>query len=376
MTAPTIDTKRLRRLLKGLLDIYSPSGKEEDVVDFLYRYLKRRDIPVVRQEVDERRDNVIVSPSGKEADFAFIGHLDTVSAYDLEDFGSEEEGDVILGLGAADMKGSCAAMVETFTCLWEQGYRDIPLALALVVGEEEEGDGAMTLSKDYHFPWALIGEPTDLKPCLTHYGYLEIQLATKGDRLHASLARQGRNAIQDMLRTLLQISGYLGQNRPEVVYSIRDVYSSGGGFVVPDGCEAWLDVHLPPTAPITEITMEIEELMSRYCRENPSLDAAVRFPTVHAGFELPEKGAFIHALKAVFEDRGLPWEPLAFPSHSDANHLWTAGVKPVMLGCGQLEKAHCPDESIAFSQVVSAAEIYLQFALQLLAPQDPGEGKP
>jgi acetylornithine deacetylase len=234
----------------------------------------------------------------------------------------------------------------------------------------------MTLSKDYHFPWALIGEPTDLKPCLTHYGYLEIQLATKGDRLHASLARQGRNAIQDMLRTLLQISGYLGQNRPEVVYSIRDVYSSGGGFVVPDGCEAWLDVHLPPTAPITEITMEIEELMSRYCRENPSLDAAVRFPTVHAGFELPEKGAFIHALKAVFEDRGLPWEPLAFPSHSDANHLWTAGVKPVMLGCGQLEKAHCPDESIAFSQVVSAAEIYLQFALQLLAPQDPGEGKP
>lgn len=156
-TSSVIDTKRLHQLLKRLLDIYSPSGKEGEVVDFLYRYMKRRHLPVIRQEVDEGRYNLIVSPSGREADFAFLGHLDTVTAYDLEDVGSRQEGDVIRGLGAADMKASCAAMVESFTCLWEQGYRDIPLAIALVVGEEEDGDGAKALVKDYHFPWAVIG---------------------------------------------------------------------------------------------------------------------------------------------------------------------------------------------------------------------------
>ena len=242
-----IDPKRLHRLLVRLLDIYSPSGKEEDVVDFLYRYLKRRELPVIRQEVDEGRYNLIISPSGKKADFAFIGHVDTVTAFDLDNFGCEEDGDMIRGLGAADMKGSCAAMIEAFTCLWEQGYRDIPVAVCLVVGEEEKGDGSEELVKDYRFPWAVIGEPTDLKPCLSHYGYLEIQLTTKGDRIHASLARQGRNAIQDMLQTILKISNYLERARPEVVFNIRDLYSSGGGFVVPDGCEAFLDPRMPPS---------------------------------------------------------------------------------------------------------------------------------
>lgn len=362
-----IDAKRLHQLLRRLLDIYSPSGKEEEVLDFLYRYMKRRQLPVIQQEVDEGRYNLIVSPSGREADFAFIGHLDTVTAYDLEDLASQQDGDMIRGLGAADMKGSCAAMVEAFTCLWEQGYRDIPLAIALVVGEEEEGDGAEELVKDYHFPWAIIGEPTDLKPCLSHYGYLEVQLMTRGDRLHASLARQGRNAVQDMLQTLLKVSQYLEKERSEIVYNIRDLYSSGGGFVVPDGCEAWLDLHLPAAAPVAEITMELEEIVARQQQENPSLDATIRFTTIHSGYELPEKGPVIGALKAVYLERLLPWEPLAFPSHSDANQLWSAGVKPLVLGCGQLEKAHSPEETISFQQVVMASEIYLQLALKLLS---------
>ena len=364
-----IDAKRLHQLLKRILDIYSPSGKEEDIVDFLHRYMKRRQLPVIRQEVDEGRYNLIVSPSGKEADFAFIGHLDTVTAYDLEDLDSQQNGDVIRGLGAADMKGSCAAMVEAFTCLWEQGYRDIPLAIALVVGEEEEGDGAEELVKDYHFPWAIIGEPTDLKPCLSHYGYLEIQLTTSGDRLHASLAHQGRNAVQDMLKALLKISRYLEKERPEIVYNIRDLYSSGGGFVVPDGCEAWLDLHLPAAAPVAELTLELEEIVEREQNEHPSLDAAIRFTTIHSGYELPEKGPIIGALKTIYQERFIPWEPLPFPSHSDANQLWSAGVKPVILGCGQLEKAHSPEETISFKQVVTASEIYLELALKLLSSQ-------
>ncbi|MFO7460133.1 MAG: M20/M25/M40 family metallo-hydrolase, partial [Desulfatiglandales bacterium] len=177
-----INPKRLRRLFKRLLDIYSPSGKEEDVVDYLHSYMKRHGLPVCRQDVGENRHNLIVSFSGRETELAFIGHVDTVSAYELEDFGAQEKGDVIKGLGAADMKGACAAMIEAFTCLLEQGIEEAPLSLALVVGEEEKGDGAEALVKEYHFPWAIIGEPTDLKPCLKHYGYLEIRLNTRGRR--------------------------------------------------------------------------------------------------------------------------------------------------------------------------------------------------
>ena len=362
-----VKPKRLRRLVKRLLDIYSPSGKEEDIVDYLHGYMRRAGLPAQRQEVDENRHNLVVSLSGRESEVAFIGHIDTVPAYELEDFGAEEEGDFIKGLGAADMKGACAAMIEAFTCLVEEGVTQAPLALALVVGEEEKGDGAEALVKEYHFPWAIIGEPTDLKPCLRHYGYLEIRLNTQGRRVHASMAKKGGNAVEQMLRMLLRLSRYLEQEHKGLIYNIRDLFSSGGGFVVPDGCEAWVDVHLPPTAPVSEISLEIEELLSKERRASPAVASSVHFTLVHSGYELPERGAVIEALKASFSDQALSWEPLAFPSHSDANQLWMAGVKPIILGCGRLEKAHSPEEEVSFAQVLGAAELYYRTAARIAA---------
>ena len=38
----------------------------------------------------------------------------------------------------------------------------------------------------------------------------------------------------------------------------------------------------------------------------------------------------------------MPWEPQAFRSHSDANLLWEAGMKPVLLGPGEPVKAMLP----------------------------------
>ena len=349
-----------------MVDIYSPSGKEEEILDFLHGYLKRHGLPVVRQPVDDHRHNLVVAPQGEEIQLALIGHVDTVAAFDLDHYGYEEQGDQILGLGTSDMKAGCAAMVEAYLNYWHHGDARLPVALALVVGEEEDGDGARRLVKDFRFPWAMIGEPTDLRPCLGHYGYLEIQLSTRGMRRHASLANRGHNAVEGMLRLLLRMSRYLEEERPEFVYNIRDLVSSRAGFAVPDRCEAWLDVHLPPQAPIGEITQEIDDLLAGEQRENPGLDAALRFAMIHAGYEIPPKGPILDALKSVYSRRGLSMEQLQpFRSHSDANELWAAGVKPLLLGPGQLEKAHAPDESVSFEQVRLAAEIYLELLTSL-----------
>ena len=85
-----IKPQRLHRLLKRMIDVYSPSGKEDGLVDYLHGFLKRHGLPVIRQEVDEYRDNLIVSPAGEEAELALVGHLDTVSAYDLDEYGFQD----------------------------------------------------------------------------------------------------------------------------------------------------------------------------------------------------------------------------------------------------------------------------------------------
>ena len=361
-----IQPQRLRRLLRRLVDIYSPSGKEEEILEFLHGYLRRRGLHVSRQPVDDNRYNLVLIPPEPDIHLALIGHLDTVSAYDLDTYGYTENGDLIKGLGTADMKGGCAAAVEAYLTLWEAGYSRLPVALCFVVGEEEEGDGAERLVEEYHFPWAIIGEPTDLQPCLSNYGYLEIQIFATGERRHASLASARQNPIEVMFRLMLRISHHVEEKRPELVYNIRDLFSSQSGFAVPERCEARLDIHLPPAAPIGEIITELEEVVAQEQIQNSYTNTTLRIATIDGGYELPEKGPVVEALKGVYGKHSLPWEPAAFRSHSDANQLWAAGVKTILLGPGRLEKAHAPEESVSFQQVRLAAELYVDFLINLL----------
>lgn len=364
---PIVQPQRLRQLLRRLIDIYSPSGKEREILSFLHGYLKRHGLPVVRQSVDDHRYNLVVVPPKADTRLALIGHVDTIGAHDLDHYGYEEQGDLVIGLGAADMKGGCAAMVEAYLTLWEYSSSQLPAALVLVVGEEEEGDGARQLVKDFHFPWGIVGEPTNLKPCLSSYGYLEVQIRTIGKRKHPSFASRHQNPIESMLRLILKITRYMEMERPQFVYNIRDLFSSQVGFAVPDRCEAWLDVHVPPSTPLGDIIVEFEELFARERKEDADLDATFRFDTIDAGYELPEKGPLVEALSAIFVKHSLPWEPQAFRSHSDANQLWEAGVLPFLLGPGQLQDAHAPSESVSFQQVCLAAELYRDLVTCLMS---------
>ncbi len=358
-TAPGINPERLREILRRLIDIYSPAGKEEEVVACIHDILRQHGIPCRSQAVDEHRCNLLVTPVDKNIELAMIGHVDTVQAQDLAHYGYREEGDLVVGLGSADMKAGCAAMVEAFLSLWESGRKNLPVALALVVGEEEEGDGAQRLIRDVHFPRAIIGEPTDLKPCLAHFGYVEIHLTMAGERRHASLANSAENPIQAMLRLLLRYSDYFESCREGSVFNIRDLFSSRAGFAVPEECEAWLDLHLPPSSPLGDIVSEIEDLFQEEnSRSFSSLSGRLRFNMIHSGYELPEKGLMVETLKNVYLARGMDWTTDTFRSHSDANVFWAAGVKPILLGPGQLEKAHARGECVAFSQVVQAAQLY------------------
>ena len=361
----SIRPQRLRTLLQHIINIYSPTGKEEEIIAYLHGYLKKHGLSVELQDVDDGRYNLIVMPPGKDIQVVLMGHVDTVAAYDLDDYEWREEGDIIYGLGTADMKSGCAAIIESYLSAWENSTDPLPVALALLIGEEEEGDGARAFIEDYHVPWVVIGEPTALQPCLSHYGYMEIQIAIRGRRRHASLASREQNPVEAMLRLLLSLSDYVSNRRPELVYNIRDIYSPPGGFVVPDYCEVWIDAHVPPDAPIGEITIELEEVVETYTGKAPSLDIALRFTTIHGGYDIPPKGPFVEAIKNVYQSHSLEWVPQAFPSHSDANIFWEAGIKPVIIGPGQLEQAHAPEESVSFKQVCLAAQLYLDLILSL-----------
>ena len=109
---PQLDHHHLDELLRALINIYSPSGKEEDIQLYLEELLTGAGLTVQRQEIEEDRYNLVVPLGPREPNFYLVGHVDTVTARDLDEYEAREENGLIYGLGSADMKGGCAAMVE------------------------------------------------------------------------------------------------------------------------------------------------------------------------------------------------------------------------------------------------------------------------
>jgi acetylornithine deacetylase len=357
-----INPERLKKTFLELLDIYSPSGKEEDIQLYLEELLTSAGFCVERQEVDEDRYNLQVTMGPEKPRLYLVGHVDTVPAWDLDTFGPLEEKDVIRGLGSADMKGGCAAMVEAWLALAEalKPAERPSIGLLLVVGEEENGDGSATFLKTCSPPWVIIGEPTGLSAKFAHYGYLEAGFVTLGLRSHSSLPELGHNAVESMLRVLLQLGNHplFDRAKSELVYSIREMKSSREGFVVPDRCETWIDLHLPPDHDPNVLQAEILRIVADFDRLIPGLNLDVTFDFASSGYNLGTTNRLARTLRDVYPALGLPLSMDAFRSHSDGNLFFAAGVKPLILGPGLLETAHTSDEQVVFTEVLNAARVY------------------
>jgi len=361
-----IDPQRLRRTLMEMVDIYSPSGKEEDVQLYLEERLAAAGIPVRRQVVDEERYNLVATMGAGEPPLYLVGHVDTVAAWDIEEYAAVEEWGVVRGLGSADMKGGCAAMVEAWLALATLPEEERPsLGLLLVVGEEENGDGSLRFLEETCPAWVVIGEPTSLRPAFSHFGYMEMALVTRGRRIHSSLPELGHNAIESMLRVLLQLanSPLFAQGPSQLVYSIREMSSARAGFVVPDRCEALIDLHLPPTVDPGEMRREFEALFDRARKTIEGLDLEAYFDFEAGGYQLDLDNRLMKVLEEICPRLNLPLEFEPFRSHSDGNLFHQAGSRPLILGPGSLETAHTAEEQTSLAEVEAAARLYAALAL-------------
>lgn len=361
-----IDPQRLKCTLMEMVDIYSPSGKEEDIQLYLEERLAAAGIPVHRQVVEEERYNLVATMGEGVPSLYLVGHVDTVAAWDIEEYAAVEEWGVVRGLGSADMKGGCAAMVEAWLALATLPEKERPaLGLLLVVGEEENGDGSLRFLQETCPEWVVIGEPTSLLPAFSHFGYMEVSLVTRGRRIHSSLPELGHNAIESMLRVLLQLanSPLFDRDSSQLVYSIREMSSARAGFVVPDRCEALIDLHLPPSINPGAMRSELEAVFERARHTIEGLHLEESFDFEASGYQLELQNRLLKVLEEIYPRLNLPLEFEPFRSHSDGNLFHRAGSRPLILGPGSLETAHTAEEQTSLAEVEAAARIYAALAL-------------
>ncbi len=361
-----IDAARLDELVVEAVHQYSPSLAEEPATEVFEEALNSAGVPSFRQPVGEEeeserdRANLIIQIGPEPAALLWVGHVDTIALRHDEEHKIRREGDLLYGLGAADMKAGCAAMVEAVTAVAASKVSlKRGLKVALVVGEEELGDGSEAVADALDVPLTVIGEPTGLIPCIDHYGYLEYRLSAAGRRAHAALPEAGDNAIHamlawitDILRRTARLSAH-----DQTAVNLREIRGGTGLFVLADQCEALLDVHLPPGVEggvVAGIIEEAKRELSAAAAAKVSFDELFWAP----GYATHPDDARLVPLRRAFETAGVLWQPGTFRSHSDGPTLYAAGSLPVVCGPGRLEVAHTRFEHVSMTEVLEAARLY------------------
>ena len=335
----------LLALTAELVDIPSVSFGEAELAAHLEAEL--RAVPGLT--VDRIGDNLVARTDlGREHRLVLGGHTDTVPG---DTSGSRIDGDTLWGLGAADMKGGLAVMLELARTVVEpavdvtwvfyareevatihNGLREVfAEAPELLVGEV-----------------AILGEPTGGTIEAGCQGTMRFEVTLAGIRAHTARPWMGRNAIHRLAALLGALADY--EHREPVVEGCRyrealqAVHVEGGmaGNVVPDSAMVRINHRYAPDRTGAEAEAHVRAVLAQHLDDGDEVVLVDHSPAAGPGMSHPLLQRL--AANGGLEVRAkLGWTDVAFFSEH--------GVPAVNLGPGEPTLAHSADERVERSSV-------------------------
>ena len=381
---PVINRQRLLDLASDLIRIPSenPPGNEAAVGDYLASYFRQLGIEPVVQNMAPGRPNILVRLEGQQPGphLIFNGHTDVVppgTGWTVEPYGAEVRDGRLYGRGSADMKGGVAAMIEAAVTVYQTTSFRGAITLAMVADEEEGGGGTRyAVQHGLRGDWAIIPEPTDLRPVIAHKGDFNFYINVHGVAAHGSVPERGVNAIYGAGRLLTEIQD-LNQrlstrSHPLVGHPTVSVGTIKGGEItcmVPAECHVAVDRRLIPGERPNAVIAEMEALLDDLSRDDVQFKANMSVPIQVLPMEVPADLPVVVALRnatrhIIGEDPGFS----GWSATCDASILVQDGNTPaVIFGPGSIEHAaHRPDESVNITELENCAEIYVLTIQELL----------
>ncbi len=380
-----VDTNRLIDLASALIQIPSenPPGNERPVAEFLTGYLTDAGLPAELVEFAPGRANVVARITSPQPGphLVFCGHLDVVPAgegWSVHPYKPEVRDGRLYGRGSADMKGGIAAMLAAVDAVRRVA---LPLrgtlTLAFVGDEEAGGIGIRhSVHKGLCGDWAIISEPTDLRPVVAHKGDINFCIKVRGIAAHSSVPHRGVNAIHKAAKVVdlvQQLDKRLRErSHPLVGHPTVSVGTIHGGtitWMVPDECSLSVDRRVLPSERPDEVIAEFQTLLDDLALQDDQFWFELSIPVLALPMEIDPNEPVVVALRRASEhvlgkDPGVH----GWPATCDASVLVHEGNTPtVIFGPGSIDlAAHKPDESVAVQELVQAAQIYALTIADLL----------
>lgn len=297
--------------------------------------------------VDRVGDNVVARTRlGRAHRVAVAGHLDTVPP--VPGTAPRLEGDTLWGVGAADMKGGLAVMLDLARQLADPAvditwcfYAREEIARAESGLEELWAASPELLAADV----AVLGEPTDGLVEAGCQGTMRVVVHLAGQRAHTARPFTGRNAVHRLGPVLDRIAGWPGRrvvlDGCDYAEQLQAVAVEGGvaGNVVPDHAAVTLNYRYAPDRDGTAARLFLADLLDGLLEP----DLGDRWEVVDEADGAPP--ALEHPLLAALV-AGSGAAPKAKVGWTDVASFWAHGVPAANFGPGDPLLAHHPDERI------------------------------
>ena len=341
---------------RDLLAIPSPSGSEAALAGLVEDALGACPWLVVERVGDNVTGRTQL---GHVQRVVLAGHLDTVPP--VGNGTPRLQGDTLWGVGASDMKGGLAVMLDLATTVREPA---VDLTWCFYAREEIGRADSGLLELWQQRPdllagdAAILGEPTGAVVEAGCQGTMRVRITLRGVRAHTARPFTGRNAIHRVAPLLQRVADWPGR---EVVLEgctyaeqVQAVAVEGGvaANVVPDEARVTLNHRYAPDRRAAEAETFLLELL----RGTWEPDGGDTWEVLDAGDGAPPSlgHPLLHALVA---KSGAP--PEAKVGWTDVASFWEHGVPAANFGPGDPLLAHHPDERVSAAQLERAHEVLL-----------------
>jgi acetylornithine deacetylase/succinyl-diaminopimelate desuccinylase family protein len=361
----------------------NPGDDERAVADLVADRCRQLGLRVTTPEVFPGRPNVVARlPGDRPGPVVVLNtHLDTVPAgegWRDGPFGGVVRDGRVWGLGTSDAKGQVVAMLGAVAALVESGApRAGEVVFTGVVDEELGSQGAREVVKGLRADYAIVGEPTRHRVAIAHRGSVRPRIVVHGKAAHSSTPRLGLNAIYKMRAVLEALEEYVerldARRHPLIGPPSGAVTLIRGGHkesAVPDRCEIVLDRRMVPGESQDAVVADIEAILHRLSAADPELRVGIEgyLPTSGPPSETPRDARLVRlAVDAVREVTGTAPEIYGAGFGCDMTHFRAIGAEAIVIGPGDIDRAHRPDEWIGVDELVEGTRIYTALLTRLLA---------
>jgi acetylornithine deacetylase len=377
-----IDRHYLVRTLADLVRINSinptlvPGGAgEAEIAAYVAKALAGVGLEVRKIETEPGRPSVVgVLRGGRPGGSLMLNaHYDTVGVDGMpEPFSAAIRDGKLYGRGAYDMKGSLAACLTAAKALAESsGLKAGSLVVAAVADEEYGSIGTAAVIREIKTDAAIVTEPTALKVCLAHKGYLWIEVETEGRAAHGSRFQEGIDANIRMGRFLAELDKIERELRGRPAHALvgppslhAAMIAGGTGLsTYASSCKLQIERRTVPGETEAQAVGEIQEIVGRLAAADPTFHASVRCFFAREPFEVAPDARIVQVVdRAAEEVLGRKAAHFGDTPWMDAALLGAAGTETVVIG-PQGAGAHAAEEWVDIESVAQLAEILVQAAV-------------